>query len=186
MEYQINNIFIEKSCRKCAAKASPIILVNSPKQPLRARNYFKRYLERGLSKSLKKVTFFFLLNPVPFNRWNYQKQNEPGTSDQSLFRLRNKFRKIPLLVMHYLTKFDDVIQSGFWVILKIKSANLCKTIYDINYSTSICPFESGKCGKEGKKSKKFEYLKNEKSFLDEIKNIWWKNKNLIKNSSHKL
>ena len=39
----------------------------------------------------------------------------------------------------------------------------------INYSTSICPFESGKCGKEGKKLPKFEYLENKKSFLDEIK-----------------
>ena len=56
-----------------------------------------------------------------------------------------------LLVMYYLAKFD-VIWGGFWVILKIISANLCKPIYDIiNYSTSICPFESGKCGKEGKK-----------------------------------
>ena len=79
--------------------------------------------------------------------------------------------------------------SGFWVILKITSANLCKPIYEIiNYSTSICPFEPGKCGKEGKKLQKFEYLENEKSFLYEIKNIihsfwrpiiWWKNKNLI-------
>ena len=72
-----------------------------------------RYFERGLSKSLKKVTSFFLSNPVPFNRQNYQKQKRPGTSDQLLFRLRNKFRKISLLVMHYLTKFDDVIQGGF-------------------------------------------------------------------------
>ena len=38
--------------------------------------------------------------------------------------------------------------------------------------TSICPFESGNCGKEGKKSQKLEYLGNEKSFLDEIKNIF--------------
>ena len=30
----------------------------------------------------------------------------------------------------------------------------------INYSTSICPFESGKCEKEGKKLQKFEYLEN--------------------------
>ena len=53
------------------------------------------------------------------------------------------------------------------------SAYLCKPIHDIiNYFTSICPFESGKCGKEGKKSQKFEYLENEKSFLDEIKNIF--------------
>ena len=40
-----------------------------------------------------------------------------------------------------------------------------------NYFTSICPFQSGKCGKEGKKTQKFEYLESEKSFLDEIKNI---------------
>ena len=36
----------------------------------------------------------------------------------------------------------------------------------------MCPFESGNCGKEGKKLQKLEYLKNEKSFLDEIKNIF--------------
>ena len=59
----------------------------------------------------------------------------------------------------------------------------------INYSTSICPFESGKSGKEEEKIQKFEYLENEKSFLDEIKNIfqsfwraiiWKKNIKLIK------
>ena len=71
---------------------------------LKARN-----IERGLSRSLKKVTLFFLLKPVSFNKQNYQKQKGIGTSDQSLFRLRNKFRKITLLVMYYLTKFDDVI-----------------------------------------------------------------------------
>ena len=85
----------------------------------------------------------------------------------------DKFRNIPLLVMYYLTKFDDEILSGFWVILKITSPNLCKSIYDIiSYSTSTYPFESGKCGKEGEKLQKFEYLKNEKSFLDEIKTFF--------------
>ena len=69
---------------------------------------------------------------------------------------------------------------------------ICKFMQDNSwhyYSTSICPFESGMCGKEGKKLQKFEYLENGKNFLDEIKNIfysfwramiWWKNKNLIK------
>ena len=42
----------------------------------------------------------------------------------------------------------------------------------INYSTSIWPFESRKCGKEGKKLQKFEYLENKTSFLEEIKNIF--------------
>ena len=69
--------------------------------------------------------------------------------------------------MYYLTKFDDVIYNGFCIILKFKSVNLCKPIYDIiNYSTSTCPSESGKCGKEGKKVQTFEYLENGKSFLD--------------------
>ena len=47
---------------------------------------------------------------------------------------------------------------------------MCKSNHDIiNYSTAICPFESGKCGKEGKKSQKFEYLENENSFLNQTK-----------------
>ena len=35
---------MENSCRKCAPKARPkpvLILVNNPKQPLHAKNYFK-------------------------------------------------------------------------------------------------------------------------------------------------
>ena len=142
-------------------------------------------MKEDYQKALKKVTSFFLLNPVLFNDQNYQKQKGPGTSVQSLYRLWNKFRKIPLLVMYYLTKSDDIIWKGFWVILKITSANLCKPIYDIiNYFASICPFESGQCGKKQKNLQKFEYLENEMSFLDEIKNIfhsfgrsitWWKN-----------
>ena len=86
---------------------------------------------------------------------------------------KNKFIKIPSLVIYYLTKFDDIILSSFLVIPKITSANLCKPIHDIiNYSTSIWPFEFGKCGKEGKKLQKFEYPETENSFLDEIKNIF--------------
>ena len=46
-----------------------------------------RYFKRGLIKTFKKVNFIFLSNPVPFNGQNYQKQKEPGTSDQSFFRL---------------------------------------------------------------------------------------------------
>ena len=58
------------------------------------------YFERELSKSLKKkVTLFFLLNPVPFNRQNFQKQKGPGTSDQLLFMLQKKFRKTSLIVI---------------------------------------------------------------------------------------
>ena len=85
------------------------------------------------------------------------------------------------------------MQSGFWVIPESTFANLCKPIHDIiNYFISICPFESGKCGKEGKELQKFEYLENEKSFFNEVMFfysswrtiIWLKNKHLIKSSGH--
>ena len=68
-----------------------------------------RYFERAMSKRLKKVNFIFSFEPSPFNGQSYQKQKWSGTSDQSLFRLQNKFRKIPLSVIYYLTKFDDMI-----------------------------------------------------------------------------
>ena len=38
--------------------------------------------------------------------------------------------------------------------------------------SSICSFESGKCGKEEEKLQKFEYLENKESFLDKVKNIF--------------
>ena len=134
------------------------------------------------------------LNPVSFNGQSYQEQKEPGTSSHLFFRLQDKFRQIPLLVILYLTKFDDIIWSSFWVIPTITSASLCKPVRGIiNYSTSICPFEFGKHGKEGKKYKNTRIcIENEKSFLDEIFHsfwraiVWWKNKKFIKNSRHKL
>ena len=72
-------------------------------------------------------------------------------------------------------KFDDVIQSGFWVIPKLTSAFLCNPIHDINIPLSFVLLNP-----EGveKKQKNYNfnnliiYLENEKSFLDEIKSIF--------------
>ena len=64
-----------------------LIFLNNPKQPLHTRNSFE--------KALKKLTLFFLSNLVPFNGQSYQKQKGSGTSHQSLFRSKNKYRKIP-------------------------------------------------------------------------------------------
>ena len=153
-------------------------------------------MKKDYQKAWKKLTSFFLSNPVPFNRQSYQKQKVSGAVDQSLFKSQNKLQNIPLFSIYYLTKCDDVMKNRLWFILKFTSGNLCKPVHDtMNYSTSICPFESRKCGKDGIKLQKFEYLHNEKSFLVEIKSIshsfkraiiWWKNENLIKNSGHKL
>ena len=145
-------------------------------------------LKVDYQKAMKKLTLFFLSNLLPLNEQHYQKQKGPETSDKWLFRLRNKFRKIHFLLMHYLTKFVDVKQF-----LSYSKNYICKFIqansWHINYYTSICPYASGKCGKEEKVLQKFEYFKNEKTFFNEIKNIfhcfwrtiiWWKNKTLIK------
>ena len=130
-------------------------------------------MKRDYQKPLKKLTLFFLSNPVPFNGQSYQKQKGPGTCDLLFFRLQNKLRKIFSFVTHYLTKFDGVIQRGFWVIPNITPSNLCKPIHDIiNYSTVTCPFEYGKCGNKEEKLRKREYLENKKSFLDYIKNTF--------------
>ena len=68
MEYQIKNIFIEKSWRKCAAKASP-----SPDRHCMQKILLKvKSFETGFSKILINGIIinplFFLLNPVPLNR----------------------------------------------------------------------------------------------------------------------
>ena len=69
-----------------------------------------------------------------------------------------------------MTNIDEIMQSNFRVIPKITSANICKSVHDIiSYLASICPFESGKCGKEGKKSQKFEYLYKGLSFREKMK-----------------
>ena len=82
-------------------------------------------MKEDYQKALKILTLFFLLNLVPFN---------DGLPDQVWWC------NIKWLL----------------VIPKITSANLCKTIYDIiNYSTFICPFESGKRGTERKKLQNF-------------------------------
>ena len=85
--------FMGKSCGVCALKSSP--------RPFIFNYWFFVIYYQELC--------FFLSNPVPFNEQDYEKQKGHGTSDQSLFSLQNNFRKIPLLVAYYWTKFGDVI-----------------------------------------------------------------------------
>ena len=51
-----------------------LILVNKPKQPLHARNSFKNniFWKKDYQEALKKLTLFFLLNPVAFNGQSYE------------------------------------------------------------------------------------------------------------------
>ena len=66
-------------------------------------------MKEGNEKTFKKLTLFFLMNPVPFNAQIYQKQKGPGTSHQPLLRSQNNFKKVPLFVIYYLTMFDDIM-----------------------------------------------------------------------------
>ena len=78
------------------------------------------------------------------------RKNKRSLDDQSLCRLQNKFRKSPF---------------SFLVIQKITSANLCKPVHDIiNYSTFICPFDSGKCEKEKENYKNLNISKVKRAF----------------------
>ena len=99
---------------------------------------------KGIIKNLiyfKKFILFFLLNPAPVMD-KVIKNKGPGISDQPVLRLWNKFIKVSLLL---------IIWPGlmvFELFQKITPSNLCEPIHDLkNYSTFICPFESGKCGK---------------------------------------
>ena len=54
----------------------------------------------------------------------------------------------------------------------ISSWDHCQILAIRNIWHAASRVESGKCGKEGEKLQKFEYLENEKSFLDEIKTFF--------------
>ena len=73
------------------------------------KSLLKKDVLKDYQKISRKLTLYFLLNPVPFNGQDYNKQKGPGTSDQPLFRLQSIFRKTNLSVMYYLAQFDDVI-----------------------------------------------------------------------------
>ena len=121
-----------------------LILLNNLKQPLHARNSFKNevFWKRTIKKPLKSLLYlFFLIQSLLMDKVIKNKRGlELGTSRSSGHKTSSE--KL-LYSLHII-----------WPILmmQILSANLCKSIHDIvNYSISICPLESGKCGKEAKK-----------------------------------
>ena len=52
------------------------ILVNNPQTAIACKKFFLKLdiLKEGYQKPLKKLTLFFLSNPVPFNGQSYEKQ----------------------------------------------------------------------------------------------------------------
>ena len=145
-----------------------LILVNNPKQPMHAINSFEiKIFWKRIIKVLKKWTLFFLFffQTLSLLMCKVITSKRGLELVATLLRLQSKFREILLLVIYY------VIYSGFWVIRKITSANLCKPIYDIIHQLFHFHFSFWVwkvwIGRE--KLQKLEYLKNKKSFLGEIK-----------------
>ena len=70
MEYQIKNIFIQKSCKNVQQKLVPdfflIWEVNQNSHCMQEINLEVKYFETGLSKSLKKGNFIFSFQLSPF------------------------------------------------------------------------------------------------------------------------
>ena len=58
-----------------------LILVNSPKQPIHVKDFWKKVI---LKEIMKKVTWFFPLHPVPFHGQDHERQKRPKTSYLSL------------------------------------------------------------------------------------------------------
>ena len=79
-------------------------------------------MKEDYQKALKKVSLFFLSNPVPFNRQTYQKQKGSGTSHQSLFRPRNKCRKV---LIRYIIS-DQVWWCNLRQFLSYSKNYICK------------------------------------------------------------
>ena len=60
-----------------------LILVITQNSYCMQENVLKiRYIQKGLSKNLKKVKLFFFSKPIPFDEQDHEKHKEPETSDQ--------------------------------------------------------------------------------------------------------
>ena len=100
-----------------------LTLLNNPKQPLHAKNYFKNQVlwKRIIKKPLKSL--FFPSSPVPLSGQSYEKQKGPGTNHQSLFRSQNKFRKN--FFIHYILS-DQVWWCNVKQFLSYSKNYICK------------------------------------------------------------
>ena len=114
------------------------------------------------------------------------------TDKEHLYRkIKQLLRLWAKFLCHTFFPSQDTKQTCYWVHRQLITSWTLRFIFD---HPVLKQWPTGR--KEGRTEiQKFEYLENEKSFVDEIKiifhsfwrpTIYWKNKNLIKNSGHKL
>ena len=150
-------------------------------------------MKEDYQNALKKLTLFFLLNPVPFNGQNYENKRglELLTSRSSGYQTSSKKSFISYVLS------DQVWWCNIKRFLSCSKNYICKFVQVNSWHKSFHFHLSFWIWKKwkGEKLQKFEYLENKKSFFNEIKDIfysfwgaiiWWKNKNLMKSTRHKL
>ena len=152
-------------------------------------------MKEDYQKSFKKSPLFFLPNPVSFNVQTYQNQKGPG----DLLRLRNKFGKIPLLVTSHIMIIHHVRWCNVMQLLSYFKSSVCKFLQANSWHHKLFYFHSAFCvrkvwkGRE-KMTKNWISRERKELFRWNGKNfsyfwraiIWWKNKEMIKNSTRKL
>ena len=133
-----------------------------------------RHFEKGLSKSLKKVKFIFffqnqsllmLMGKVIKNKRGLElvtscSSGHKASSEKSLYLL---YVIWPSLIMWCKAVFE--LSRNY--ICKFMHVNSWHQLFHFHLSFWIWKVRKGR-----EKLQKFEYLENEKSFLDEIKNIF--------------
>ena len=141
---------------------------------MRSKNSFKNkvFSKKNIKK---KLTLFFF--QTESRLWTKLKKTKRYLNWWPVApQVAKHVYKVSLFVIYYLIKFDGVIKSSSWLIPKISPANLCKPNHDIIFFLFHFPFWFCKMWRR-RRTSQFEYLENEKSCLDEIKNIfhsfWW-------------
>ena len=110
-------------------------------------------MKEDYQKALKKLSLFFLSNPVSFNEQSYQKQKGAGTSDRSLFRLYTKQVQKNSFISYILS--DQVWWCNVNQFLSYSKNYICKFMQANWWHHKLfhyyLSFWIWKVGKEGKK-----------------------------------
>ena len=140
----MRNIFLEKSCNKCARKT------------ITCNKFFLKIwcFDRKLSKIFQRLTSFsFWTQSLLMNKIIRNKRDlELVTNHYSDYETSHKNFFISYILSDQVWSCNI---KRFLSYSKITPEYLCKPNHNIiNYSTSICPFESGKCGIKKKENYK--------------------------------
>ena len=126
-------------------------------------------MKKDYQKVLKQLTLIFLSNPVCFNGQIYQKKGELVTSPSSGYETSSNIFLYALYIIWaslMMKQFYSYSKNYISKFMKVNSWH--HKLFHFHLS-----FWIWKVPKERKKLQKFEYLENEKSFLDEIKKTFF-------------